>query len=197
MDFSSSNLDRLRDKHPNEHAGARPSVNPAEKPALQVSEISVLKAVRYFPAGSTGGPDGIRPQHLIERDQFKEMGNRLLTSHTAFVNSLLDGRCHKDFAQILFGGRLAMEKKTGGIRPIVVGYVWRRLTAKCARAHAIESLADYFNPFQVGVGVGVAGGCEDVMPPDGSCQLCPLTTTTSSLNWIFQTRSIVFIGTTC
>ena len=51
-----------------------------------------------------------------------------------------------------------MEKKTGGIRPIVVGYVWRRLTAKCASAHAIESLADYLNPLQVGV--GVAGGCE-------------------------------------
>ena len=75
------------------------------------------------------------------------MGNRLLTSLTAFVSSLLDGRCHKDFAQILFGGRLlAMEKKTGGIRPIVVGYVCRRLTAKCASAHAIKSLADYFNP---------------------------------------------------
>ena len=87
------------------------------------------------------------------------MGNRLLTSLTAFVNSLLDGRYHKDFAQILFGRHLlAMEKKTGGIRPIVVGYVWMRLTAKCASAHAIERLADYFNPLQVGV--GIAGGCE-------------------------------------
>ena len=37
------------------------------------------------------------------------------------VNALLDGKCHKDFTQILFGGRLlAMKKKTGGIRPIVV-----------------------------------------------------------------------------
>ena len=50
-----------------------------------------------------------------------------------------------------------MEKKTGGIRPIVVGYVWRRLTANCA----IESLTDYFNALQVGV--GVAGGCEAVV----------------------------------
>ena len=51
-----------------------------------------------------------------------------------------------------------MQKKTEGIRPIVVGYVWMRLTAKCASAHAIESMADYFNPLQVEV--GVAGGCE-------------------------------------
>ena len=52
------------------------------------------------------------------------MGNRLLTSLTAFLNALLDGKCHKGFAQILFGERLlAMQKKTGGIRPIVVDYV--------------------------------------------------------------------------
>ena len=73
-DFSSSNLDRLRGKHPSEHAVARHSANPAEKPALQVSEIVVLKAVRSFPAGSAGGPDGIRPQHLLELVQSKEMG---------------------------------------------------------------------------------------------------------------------------
>ena len=90
------------------------------------------------------------------------MENRVLTSLTAFVNALLDGKCHREFAQILCGGRLlAMEKKTGGIRQIVVGYVRRRLTAKCASAHATESLRDYFSPLQVGV--GVAGGCEAVV----------------------------------
>ena len=84
------------------------------------------------------------------------MGNRLLTSLIALFNSLFDGRCHKEFTQILFGGRLlSMKKKTGDIRPIVVGYVWRRLTAKCVNAHAIES---YFNPLLVEV--GDAGGCE-------------------------------------
>ena len=49
-DFSSSKLDRLCGKHPSEHAGARLSANPVEKPARQVSEIAVLKAVRSFPA---------------------------------------------------------------------------------------------------------------------------------------------------
>ena len=47
-DFSSSNLNRIRGKQPNEHAGARPSANSAEKPALQVSKIAVHKAVRSF-----------------------------------------------------------------------------------------------------------------------------------------------------
>ena len=80
------------------------------------------------------------------------MGNHLLTSLTAIINSLLDGICHKELVQILFGGcLLEMDKKTGSIQPVVVGYVWRWLTGNCT---AIESLADYFNPLQVGVGVG-------------------------------------------
>ena len=81
-DFASSNLDRLSGKHPSEYAGARPSANPAEKPALQVSEIAFLKAVRYYPDGSAGGPDGIRPQRLRELVQSKKMEIRLLTSHS-------------------------------------------------------------------------------------------------------------------
>ena len=78
-DFSSSNLDRLRDKHPSEHAGAYPSSNPAEKLALQVSEIAIIKAVRSFPAGSTGGPDDIRSQHLLELVSLKKWG--IIYSH--------------------------------------------------------------------------------------------------------------------
>ena len=31
---------------------------------------------------------------------------------------------------------MALEKKSGGIRPIAIGYTWRRIAAKCAIAHA-------------------------------------------------------------
>ena len=44
------------------------------------------------------------------------------------------------------------------IRPVVVGYVWRQFAEKCAGAHAIDTLADYFTPLQLGV--GVPGGCK-------------------------------------
>ena len=77
------------------------------------------------------------------------------------INSLIEGKCRKDFVHILFGGRLlAMNKKFVGIRPIVVGNVWRRLAVKYASAHAID-IADYFTPLQLGV--GVPGGCEAVV----------------------------------
>jgi hypothetical protein len=53
---------------------------------------------------------------------------------------------------------MALEKKSGGIRPIAIGYTWRRIAAKCANAHATAVLADYLQPTQLGV--GTPGGCE-------------------------------------
>jgi hypothetical protein len=58
-----------------------------------------------------------------------------------------------------FGGRLiALQKKSGGIRPIAIGYTWRRLAAKCANRHAITTLGSSLVPLQLGV--GASGGCE-------------------------------------
>ena len=53
---------------------------------------------------------------------------------------------------------MALQKKSGGIRPIAIGYTWRRLAAKCANSYALVELADLFSPIQLGV--GVPGGCE-------------------------------------
>ena len=61
--------------------------------------------------------------------------------------------------KIIYGGRLlALEKKDGGIRPITVGYTWRRLAAKCTNSYAISKLALSFAPIQLGV--DTPGGCE-------------------------------------
>jgi hypothetical protein len=76
-----------------------------------------------------------------------------LTSLTAFVNSLLDGKCSPNVTPVLFGGQLmALEKKSGGVRPIAIGYTWRRIAAKCANKYAIESIGDYLRPIQLGFG---------------------------------------------
>ena len=61
--------------------------------------------------------------------------------------------------EIIFGGRLiALQKKSGGIRPIAIGYTWRRLVAKCACKYATKKLAPLLSPLQLGV--GVPNGCE-------------------------------------
>jgi len=60
---------------------------------------------------------------------------------------------------VLFGGNLiALEKKSGRIRPIAVSYTLRRIAAKCANSYATNTLAGYFSPIQLGV--GTPGGSE-------------------------------------
>ena len=44
------------------------------------------------------------------------------------------------------------------MRPIAVGYTWRRLAAKCANTYAVNKLSAQLAPIQLGV--GVPGGAE-------------------------------------
>ena len=149
-------LQKLVDKHPRAPAdrAAPPS---AYDDCLIVSAAEVLAAVRSFPQGSAGGLDCVRPQHL--RDLMDPGATDFIDVVTSFVNLLLRGSCPVDVRPYLFGGNLiALSKKDGGLRPIAIGSVWRRLAAKCASSFAGAKLQDYLKPRQVGV--GVKGGAE-------------------------------------
>ena len=63
------------------------------------------EAVLSFPAGSAGGPDGLRPQRLRDMVLFKEAGPELITTLTGFINLVLAGRCPTGVASVFFGGR--------------------------------------------------------------------------------------------
>ena len=150
---------KLLERHPAPPNNRTPAEDTDNATAIQVSETEVMHAIRTFPAGSSGGPDGIRPQHVLDLVSCRESGSALLTAITALVNSLLAGHCNPAVTPVLFGGQLmALEKKSGGIRPIAIGYTWRRIAAKCANTHATAILADYLQPIQLGV--GTPGGCE-------------------------------------
>ena len=78
--------------------------------------------------------------------------------HLRFVILMTDTR-HVNAAPVFFGGRLlALNKKTGGIRPIVNGFTLRRLASKCANSFGTKKLASVFYPHQLGI--GTPGGCE-------------------------------------
>jgi len=129
---------------------------------MSVDEDEVRRAVLSFPPGSAGGPDGLRPQHIRDMLTCQEAGTEFLSALTDFVNLVVAGRCPTDVDAVFFGGRLlALSKKTGGIRPIAIGFTLRRLTSKCASAFGIKKLAPYFYPRQLGV--GTAGGCDDLV----------------------------------
>ena len=52
---------KLTDRHPQIPSSRIPFNDPRYTNALQVSEKDILLALRSFPAGSSGGPDGLRP----------------------------------------------------------------------------------------------------------------------------------------
>ena len=121
----------LRYNHPRPVAYNNLRLDDNQHKPLQVTEADILQAIRSFPAGSSGGPDGLRPQHIVELATCKEIGTDLVSSITAFTNPLLDGKCHDEVAPIIFGSSLiALTKKSEGIRPIAIGYAWRRYNSK-------------------------------------------------------------------
>ena len=60
---------KLKSKHPPPAADRRLPCDPADNPRfepLQVSSDDVGRALRSFPLGSSGGPDGLSPQHIAD-----------------------------------------------------------------------------------------------------------------------------------
>ena len=120
----SETFSKLSAKHPAAAIDRKRPTAPDCLPALQVSESEVLKAIRTFPADSAGGSDGFSPQHLLDLVNSKNTGPQVLKALTNFVNTLLESTCPPQIIPILFvGNLLALENKSGRIRPIAVGYV--------------------------------------------------------------------------
>ena len=98
------------------------------------------------------------------------------------VNLLCAGRAPPTILPYLCGATLlACNKKNGGLRPIAVGEVLRRLTSKCVSRAVHTDATEVLSPLQVGVGIPV--GCESIVhsvvnlqedfsiPPESRCAL--------------------------
>jgi hypothetical protein len=125
-------------------------------PALTLSENDITSAIKSFLAGSAGGLDGLRPQHL--KDMTSPItgiaGQRLIASLMEFCNMCLAGVVPLAIRPILYGASLcALTKKGGGVRPIAVGSTLRRLVAKAACRSAREKMVTKLAPAQLGFGI--------------------------------------------
>jgi len=158
---SAESLQALRQKHPPASSSLSNLLSVQSVQCMSVHEDEVRRAVPSFPPGSAGRPDGLRPQHIRDMLMCQEAGTEFLSTLIDLVNLVVAGHCPMDVAAVFFGGcLLALSKKTGGIRPIAIGFTLRRLISKCANAFDIKKLAPYFYPHQPVV--GTAGGCEAV-----------------------------------
>ena len=144
----------LESKHPSAtHPVNLEALGPARSSLVPLSDVAATEqCIRSFHRLSGGGPSGLKPIHLqnclttVHRDEVLERG-------TALTNILAKGEAPMSLAPFLAGANLtALSKKDNGIRPVAVGEVWRRLTAKCLCIAYKEQSSAFFFPQQIGVG---------------------------------------------
>lgn len=101
------------------------------------------------------------PQHL--KDLLLSVGDTeaspLISALISFSTLVLEGRTPKEVRPFFFGASLvALEKKSGGVRPIAVECTLRRLVAKVAGLSVVVDMTALLAPRQLGY--GVRGGAE-------------------------------------
>jgi len=104
----------LQTKHPGPADDRRSPCDPGDNSRfepLQVSKEDIMKALRTFPLGSSGGPDGITAQHI--RDLLAgATDDTLQQALVDFVNLMFAGAFDAEVNAVIFGGRLvALAKK--------------------------------------------------------------------------------------
>ncbi|KAL0852231.1 hypothetical protein ABMA28_000449 [Loxostege sticticalis] len=118
-------------------------------PSPIVTSNDIQAALFSFKKGSAGGLDGLSPQHLkdLVSSDARDAASSLLASLTSLVNLMLSG-----------ANLIALNKKDGGIRPIVIGSTFRRLTSKICVRQLYSNISRMLQPHQLGF--GLKGGCE-------------------------------------
>ena len=146
-----SNLAKLRKLHP---AKSEVKTKPFTTTSISVSSESLLMdCLKSFPKGSAPGLDGYRAEHLIDACSTTQNVS-LLTIITNFTSMILSGYVPLEVREWLGGGRLcALPKKDGGIRPICMGSVWRRLASKVICSMLQPKFSTFLAPNQLGVAV--------------------------------------------
>ena len=148
---------------PSQHSNSCTPPSPTQRyhrstNCAQARWSSLTWSLRSFPAASAPGPSGLRVQHLRDACSPGTIGT--LHQHLAAVVALLaNGQACEAVAPVLCGAHLvAVPKPKGGVRPIAIGELLRRLTGKCLMSQLHTSARQHFFPAQVGV--AVSGGAE-------------------------------------
>ena len=155
-DMTETTYTALQQKHPAPHPQSSIPQPPERLSFPPVTEGEIAQAIKSFPNGSAGGPDGLRPQHL--KDLIATGAGvgceALLCALVPFIELVLSGNTPVSIRSFFFGANLiALQKKDGGIRPIAVGCTLRRLAAKVAGMKVVDQMATLLAPRQLGYGV--------------------------------------------
>jgi hypothetical protein len=151
LDFTPEVIEALERLHP----PARKSLSVIHYGyPLSVTPDLVRKQISTFGKGTACGRDGLRAQHLTDALSVSIQVETLIEALTALVSLYLSGKVQAFLAPFIVSAPLtALRKNNGGVRPIAVGEVWRRLVSKCANSLVSSTAASLMSPLQVGVSV--------------------------------------------
>ena len=158
---SAENLAKMEALHPTSDPPAAQVTDTAQ---LRVSAAEVMKAVSSMRPGSAPGSDAMKPSHLKAALGPNARGRKdaTLAAVTRFVNVCLAGEVPTEVRPYFCSAVLhAVPKRDGNIRPIAVGLLLRRITAKSAVKKVMGKLTQLFSPHQLGC--GVRNGCESII----------------------------------
>ncbi|XP_026449835.1 uncharacterized protein LOC113349999 isoform X2 [Papaver somniferum] len=157
--FSDETLEDLQFKHPFAPPPTLPDAS-NEVVAANVSTDIVLSRIRSFPKGTSCGRDSLHAQHFFDvlSGPAAAVADDVLASITTSVNLLLAGNCSPQLGMFFASALLTpLLKPGGGIRPIVVGTIWRRLVSKVVIFTISKEMTSYLKDFQFSVGVPCGG----------------------------------------
>ena len=122
-DISEATYVALKLKHPYPHPGSsipplpvQPNTTMWYSSCMSVSEDEVIYAIKSFPNGSTGGPDGLRSQNLKYMIGSGADGGceALLSALASFIEPILSGNTPASICPLFFGAKMtALEKQAG------------------------------------------------------------------------------------
>ena len=121
-----------------------------------------------FANGSASGPSAFSIQVLLDCANDGQLKEDFLVALKSFVSDFARGLFPVEIAPFYGGARLIpLAKKDGGVRPMAVGEVFRRLVGKVLLPIFKEDIDKLLLPHQLGV--GVSGGAEAVIHSVASC----------------------------
>ena len=162
-DWSNTTEEEMRKKHPPAAGPTHFKRTNTTTQQLQFTVKEVKKAALSFRKGSAPGPSGLRPEHLNVTLKMAPANrtDRAGAALPRLVNIMAKGEVPEEVAPYLCGARLhGALKKDGGLRPIAVGNLLRRLTSKLVASALAGKASAHLAPNQLGV--GVRGGCEAI-----------------------------------
>ena len=148
------------EKHPAPQDEDVPPALPSGPVPRHCSADEIEEALGSFPSGSSGGTDGLTAQHLLDLLSVGgELRRLLLVNLSRVCDIIARGLVPVEARDLVYGSWLvAALKPSGGLRPIAIGGVLRRLTAKVLLARVRGSAAAYLCPRQLGF--ATRGGAE-------------------------------------